>query len=369
MSGGTVGRGHRRAGDHPLLSIVVPTWEGSAEWLEECLASIVGQEGDVIPEVVVVLDGDAPSADAIAGRVLPAARRVRQPSRKGFAAAATAGLRAAKGDLVAVVNDDAVLDPGWAAAMIDAAARHPDVGFFASRVVSAADPDRLDSAGHGLTRWGEAFEIGAGCIDGPKYDHEREVFGAPASAAVYRRELIDDCRGFDTTLEAYLEDVELSLRARVLGFRCLYVPAARATHRGRASYGSAAERLLARNQLRMLARTMPRAALRSAAPAAVVHLGVETAYGLLRGQPGAVFGVADGVAGLRDAAAGRGAVLGRRRVSDDELLRALRTSEEHLRELGAGRAGLPRQARLAISAALSAWVDRRARRRAARTLW
>lgn len=350
------------------MTVVVPTWEGSADWLGDCLRSIRDQNTAESFSALIVFDGEVPRVQEIVYDVLPSARTVRQPARRGFATAATAGLRAAKGDFVAVVNDDVVLDPGWVAAMFEAAGRHPDVGFFASRVLSAADPGRIDSAGHGLTRWGEAFELGAGCPDGPEFDHEREVFGAPASAAVYRRELIEDCKGFDTTLEAYLEDVELSLRARLLGFSCLYVPRARATHRGGASYGSAAERLLARNQIRMLARTMPRAALRAAAPASVVHLGVETAYGLLRGRPGALSGLVDGMTRITAAIGERGATLGRRRTSDEELLRALRQSEERLRELGRSRPSLPRRARLGISSGLTAWVDRR-QDRLDRPLW
>jgi len=352
----------------PSMTLVVPTWEGSAEWLGDCLRSLRDQDCDDDLVVLVVFDGDVPSVQTIVHDVVPFARTLRLPARRGFATAATAGMRAAKGDFVALVNDDAVLDPGWARAMFEAAGRHPDVGSFASRVVSAADPNRIDSAGHGLTRWGEAFEIGAGCLDGTDFDEEREVFGAPAAAAVYRRELVEDCKGFDTTLEAYLEDVELSLRARLLGFSCLYVPSARATHRGRASYGSDAERLLARNQIRMVVRTMPRAALRAAAPATLIHLGVETAYGLLRGRPGAASGLVDGLTRVTASIGERGATLGRRRASDEDVLGALRASEERLQELGRSDPSLPRRARLAISGGLTRWVDRRVNR-LARPLW
>jgi GT2 family glycosyltransferase len=350
------------------MTLVVPTWEGSAPWVGDCLRSLRDQDTAESYTVLVVFDGDVPQVQEIVYGILPSATTVRQPKRRGFATAATAGLRAAKGDFVAVINDDVVLDRGWISAMFDAAGRHPDVGFFASRITSAASPDRIDSAGHGLTRWGEAFEIGAGCLDGPSFDQEREVFGAPAAAAVYRRELVEDCQGFDVTLEAYLEDVELSLRARLLGFSCLYVPAARAVHRGGASYGSAAERLLARNQIRMMVRTMPRAALRAAGPASLVHLGVETAWGLLQGRLGAASGLVDGLTRISASLGERGATLGRRRASDDELMSALRRSEDRLRELGTSDASLPRRARVAISAGLTRWVDRRARR-LHRPLW
>ena len=86
-----------------------------------------------------------------------------------------------------VLNDDARLEAGWVEAMLSAAERHPNAGSFASRIVREDAPQTIDSAGHGLTRWGEAFAIGEGLPDGPNFDEEQEVFGAPATAAVLRR--------------------------------------------------------------------------------------------------------------------------------------------------------------------------------------
>jgi GT2 family glycosyltransferase len=355
--------GHRQAGRRPVISVVIPTWEGSAPWLERCLAAVADQELDAAPEVLVVLDGPCPSVDAIIARVLPAARRLRRAEREGFAVAATAGLLASKGALVALLNDDAVPDPGWLAALLDAARRNPDAGSFASRVVRLDDPSTVDSAGHGLTRWGEPFNIGAGHPDGATYDVERPVFGAPASASAYRRELILDCGGFDREMGAYLEDVELSLRAQLMGFPCLYVPSARVGHRGSASYGARADRLVARNRLRLVLRSMPRNTLRAAGPAIPACIAASLLRGALGGGSGVAVlaGTIDGLRCARAALAGRSAALGGRRVPDAAIRGVLVDSERRLIELGQG-GGRWRRARARLAGLLGAWIDRREER-------
>lgn len=357
------GAGASYAGDAPLFSIVVPTWAGSRAWLHECLEGIRAQRTHV-PEVLVVFDGPAPDAQETTRRILPAARHLPFRDQRGFAAAASAGLRAARGRLVGLVNDDAVSQPDWLEAMADAAARHPNVGSFASRVLRADDPSVLDSAGHGLTRWGEPFALGHGLPDGPPFHEERAVFGAPACAAVYRWELLRDCGTFDPAFEAYLEDVDLSLRAQALGFSCLYVPAARVFHRGSASYGwgrgdGRAERLIARNRVRLLLKSMPRNTLRAALVPAVVSVLAETALRLATGRNGAatVTGTIEGLRDARAALGARGAALGGRRVDDATLDRVLRDAERHLQELGAGSGA--RTLRLRLAERLARRVDRR----------
>jgi GT2 family glycosyltransferase len=359
------GAGASYAGDAPLFTVVVPTWRGSLEWLGECLRGVRAQQTHV-PEVIVVFDGPADEARGLTRAILPAARHLPFKDPRGFATSASAGLRAAKGRLVALLNDDAVPQPDWLEAMADAAERHPDVGSFASRVLRADDPTVLDSAGHGLTRWGEAFALGHGLPDGAPYDREREVFGAPACAAVYRWELLRDCGAFDPAFEAYLEDVDLSLRAQLMGFSCLYVPAARVFHRGSASYGwgtgdGRAERLVARNRVRLLLKSMPRQALRAGALPAVVSMAADVGWRLLTRRHGAaaLAGSLDGARGARQALAGRPGALGGRRVDDERLRRVLSDAEGHLQELGGGRA---RGGRRALATALGRWIDRRERR-------
>lgn len=363
------GAGATYAGDEPLFSVIVPTWHGSMEWLGECLNGIRAQR-EHIPEVIVVFDGPAAEAQTLTRKILPAARHIPFKDRRGFATAASAGLRAAKGRLVALLNDDAVAQPDWLEAMAETANRHPNVGFFASQVLDAADPSKLDSAGHGLTRWGEPFAIGHRMPSGAPFHVERPVFGAPACAAVYRWELLRDCGTFDASFGAYLEDVDLSLRAQVMGFSCLYVPSARVFHRGSSSYGwgpdgdGTAERLIARNRVRMMLKSMPRNTLRASLAPGLASIAADLVWRAIPGRHGgsALAGTIDGLRQAREAIACRGPALGGRRLDDKGIGRVLSDAEDHLQELAGAGAG--RWTRLRMARALSRWVDQREARAA-----
>jgi len=363
-------RAMRFPAEQPEVSVVVPTHAGSAAWLGECLDAVARLEGPA-PEVLVVVDGPAPELSSLIREHLPAARQLRLSHNRGFAEAASAGLRSARGELVALLNDDAVPDRGWLAAMVDAASRHPNAGFFASRVLQRDAPHLIDSAGHGLCRWGEAFDIGAGAHDGDEFDRDRWVFGAPASAALYRRALLDDCGGFDTAMEAYLEDVELSLRAQLLGFPCLYVAEARVLHRGGSSYGATTgtgrdRQLSARNRIRLILRSMPAETLRSAAPAAALSIAASMTHSLLRGEAplAATVGTLEGLGNASDAIGERPVALGRRRVDEAWMRAVLRNSEERLHALGQqADAGHWRRGRATLTRTLTALVDRHERHR------
>ena len=86
--------------------MVIPTHEGALAWLGNCLDSLVAQEHAPAIECVLVLDGPAPEVASLARLRLPAARQIVLRRPRGFAGAANEGLRAARGDLVALVNDD-----------------------------------------------------------------------------------------------------------------------------------------------------------------------------------------------------------------------------------------------------------------------
>ena len=364
----SLGRGHRQPGERPVLSIVIPSHEGSTDWLGDCLTSVLAQDTPEVPEVIVVFDGDAPRATRLVRKLAPAARQLPLGRARGFAGAAAEGIRLARGSLVALLNDDATLEPSWITAMIAAADKEPNAGSFASRILRASEPDLLDSAGHGLTRWGEAFAIGAGLPDGPAWDQARFVFGAPATAAVFRRQLLRDCGGFDPGMEAYLEDVDLSLRAQVAGFPCLYVPEARVHHRGSASYGwgsggtGRAERLAARNRIHLLFKSMPRNTLRASAPAVLTSILADLAHrSLSRSHPtAALMGAVEGLRSARTSLQARPTALGRRRVDDEWIRQVLRGSELALVELASKpQAGRWRRSRASLSGFLTSWVDRR----------
>jgi N-acetylglucosaminyl-diphospho-decaprenol L-rhamnosyltransferase len=182
-------------------------------------------------EIVVVDQGVA--IDIPAGL----ADQVLRPGRNlGFAAGNNLGISAATGELVAPVNDDLLVEPGWAERLIAALAADPRAGSAQGVNLVLDRPDLADGCGIAWNRWWQAVQVGHG-KPAPGLEGEvSEVFGVSATAAVYRREALrevaPDGEVFDTRLGFYYEDVDLACRLGAAGWRALLVPAARALHAG-----------------------------------------------------------------------------------------------------------------------------------------
>lgn len=231
---------------------------------------------------------------------------VRLGSNVGFARAANAGLRSAAGATVVLLNDDTIPAPGFLAAL-DAAAAARGPGIYQPHIVLAAHPDRIDNTGHRLFPDGFNLARGRGRPDRPA---AAGAIGAFSGAAVlFTPEVIDAVGVFDADLEAFGEDVDLSLRAVRQGFAVRYVPGARIRHALGATYGRAGPRkvfLVERNRVRAAVRSLPTTALltmpawtgirlASLGIAAVAGRGV----GATAGPRGAAAAAAGTIAGLR----------------------------------------------------------------------
>lgn len=227
------------------VSVVIPTL-GRSPWLVQCLEALRREGGNAI-EIVVVDQGERP-ADLPGGL----ADRVLRPGRNlGFAAGTNLGIAESSGALIATVNDDAIVEPGWLSRLRAALEEDPGAAAVQGVNLLLDDPERADGCGIAWNRWWQAVQIGHGEKAPPPAPGTREIFGVSATAALFRREaLLAVSLGgevFDSRLVSYYEDVELAGRLRAGGFRALLVPAARARHAG-----SATGRTLNRERWRLI---------------------------------------------------------------------------------------------------------------------
>lgn len=142
-----------------------------------------------------------------------------------------AGIRHARGDLIALLNNDTEVSLEWLRSLFEASLRWPEAGFFASKMLRFDRRDVIDSAGDEFHTAGFAAKRGCGQRDGPDYAREQPVFGACAGAALYRRSMLDRIGLFDEDFYANVEDVDLSFRAQLCGYPCVYVPEAKVYHK------------------------------------------------------------------------------------------------------------------------------------------
>ena len=179
---------------------------------------------------------------------------------RGFSAAVNAALGASSAEYVALLTNDTETHPRWLEALMEAASAHREAGFFASKLVDFNDRRVLDGAGDVLRRSGLPYRLGHGEPDCGQYDETTFVFGACAGAALYRRSMLDDIGLFDEDFFANCEDGDLSFRAQLAGYRCLYVPESVVYHVGSATFGKrspTAVRLGTRNSLCLLVKNLP----------------------------------------------------------------------------------------------------------------
>jgi GT2 family glycosyltransferase len=242
----------------PRVTVVIPNWNGE-RFLYSCLGSLRQQSLEDF-DTVLIDNGSMDGSVTLVKRNFPEVRVLPLGENRGFSAAVNAGITASTNEYVALLNNDTEVDPGWLEALVEAADSCPEAGSFASKLVDFYDRRILDGAGDVLRRSGLPYRLGHGEPDRGQYDEPTFVFGACAGGALYRRTMLDSVGLFDEDFFANCEDGDLSFRAQLAGYRCLYVPGSVVYHMGSATFGKrspTAVLLGTRNSLCMLVKNLP----------------------------------------------------------------------------------------------------------------
>ena len=271
-----------------LISTIVVNWNRK-ELLRACLDSLARQT-NVRFETIVVDNGSVDESADMAEKEF-GALVIRNRENRGFCGANNQGIAAARGEYVALLNNDAEADAGWLVALRRAFDKYPSAGMAASKVLVWEDPSRIDKVGHLIFPDGQNRGRGFGALDRGQFSREEEVLWPDGCAAMYRKEMLDEIGGFDEDFFAYGDDAELGLRARIAGWQCIYVPSAVVRHHRGSTMGKGSVTRLAlieRNRVLLAAKLFPWSllwrnpyyfALRVAASVAIARRGEgDTAY-------------------------------------------------------------------------------------------
>jgi GT2 family glycosyltransferase len=273
-------------GDYPTISAIVPTWN-ALRFLPACIAALRAQLGPA-DEIILVDNASRDAAARWARRHAPDLRLLELPQNCGFAGGTNAGIAAARGELLLLCNDDALLEPGGVAALRRAISADPVAGAAAGVLTFSRRPQFVASAGIAFRRNGVAIDGYLGCSRSVLPTVPTAVFGASGGLALLRRTMIDDVGMFAAEFFNYLEDADMAWRMRLRGWSCRLAPQAWARHVYSASSGAGSsfkQFLLGRNRLRMLIRCLPAPLLRECLPAMLRYDLMALAYAALRGQP------------------------------------------------------------------------------------
>jgi len=232
--------------DAPLASVVVASRD-RADLLAVGLRSLLALD---YPSYEVIVVDNAPTTDATANLVqrvaqdAPNLRYVRE-DRPGLAPARNRGIQAARGEIVAITDDDVVVDRLWLAELV--------AGFRRTRNVAAVTgsilPLEIETPTQALIEqyWGlgkgferRIFDLDWYRVDSPLYPYSAGMFGSGANLA-FRASVLRDLGGFDPCLGAGTparggEELAIFFQILQQGYRLVYEPAAILNHRHRDDY-------------------------------------------------------------------------------------------------------------------------------------
>ena len=252
----------------PTVSVVILAW-GAEPILEEAVAAALASE-QIEVDVVLVDNGCTTDAVERSAR-LERVTVVRPGHNTGFAGGCNLGARHARGEYLAFVNGDAVVEPTALARLVAGLA--PDVGLASASLRLYDDPTTMNSAGNPVHFAGLSWAGGLG-EPASAHDQPTDIASATGAATVVRADRFAALGGFCEPMFAYCEDSELSLRSWQRGWRVVYVPDAVVLHRYEFSRNEQKFYLLERNRLFLLLTLYERKTLLVLAPAL---LGLELA--------------------------------------------------------------------------------------------
>jgi GT2 family glycosyltransferase len=242
----------------PLASIIIPNYNG-LRFLTPCLDALRAQ---TYPreqvEIILVDDASTDSSVAFVAEHYPEVKIVQLARNSGLAIGCNAGARAAAGALLVMLNNDTEVEPGWLAALVEAATANPQAGAIASKMLLFDRRDTLHNAGDLMGRDGIPRNRGVWQVDQGQFDDQPQIFGGCGGGVMYRRAAWEQADGFDERLFMYLEDVDLAWRLRLLGWDAVFAPAARLYHHLSATGGGTlASYYVGRNTIWVIAKDMP----------------------------------------------------------------------------------------------------------------
>ena len=212
-----------------IASVIIPNLNGKG-WLADSIASVWAQtEQDF--ELIVVDNGSTDESLDIARQYVgrPNYTLIENKENTGFSHAVNQGIRIAKGEYIALFNNDAFAEPDWLENLIRAAQADKRIFAVSSLMIRHFERELADDAGDYVTILGFACKRGDG-MKASRYARPCRVFSACGGAALYRKSILDEIGLFDENFFAYYEDVDLSWRANSMGYKNVYCPTAKCYH-------------------------------------------------------------------------------------------------------------------------------------------
>ena len=222
------------------VSVIIVNWNGG-DHLARCLASLREYGGESIDRIIVVDNGSTDDSLAAANDS-PGVTVIQTGENLGFGRACNLGSRQVSAEFILFLNPDAAITTGviGRALTFMTEASSSDVGICGVQLLEESGhiarscarfptPGGLCITALGL---GRVFRGSGMLMEDWPHDESRDVDHVIGAFYLVRRGLFERLEGFDERFFMYLEDLDFSLRARLLGWRSHYLADVSAFHAG-----------------------------------------------------------------------------------------------------------------------------------------
>lgn len=240
-----------------MISIVIPNYNGN-KYLKGCIDAIYNTHQ--IPFEIIIIDNGSTDSNYNWLKEYKNIYFKQLDKNYGFSRAVNEGVKQAQGKYVLLLNNDTEIYEGFIEELVRCIEKDPKTFSVCSQMIQYHRPSFIDDAGDEYNLLGWAYKRGDGqAVD--TYNKVERVFSACAGAAIYRKSVFEEIGYFEESFFAYMEDVDISYRALIHGYKNMYCPDAKVLHIGSATSGSKYNafkvRLAARNNIYVPYKNMP----------------------------------------------------------------------------------------------------------------
>ncbi|WP_286316839.1 glycosyltransferase family 2 protein [Romboutsia ilealis] len=217
-----------------MIDIVIPNYNGN-KYLKKCIDSLYSQTYCNFRIIIV----DNASTDSDYKWLNPYNNLIfkKLDENYGFDKAVNEGIKLSNSEYIVLLNNDTVAKENWLEELVTCIEREKNIFSVCSKMIMYNEKDFIDDAGDEYNLLGWTLKRGDGERIS-KYNKTEEVFSSCAGAAIYRRSILDKIGYFDEHFFAYMEDVDISYRAKIYGYKNIYCADAQIYHIGSATSGS-----------------------------------------------------------------------------------------------------------------------------------
>ena len=316
------------------VCIIIPSLQ-RPDLVEHCLASLSKLTYPREQLEVILIENAAPSQPPPLDFRGLTVRRILQRTNLGTTGSINQGASRTDSRHVLLLNDDVELEPAFLGLLTRALDENENLGFATAKLLNARFRQRLDGAGDAMLLGGGAYRLGHGDVDHGQFDEARPVLAGCGAAMLIRRSVFEELGGLDEKFFAYLDDVDLCVRAHLAGYRGIYVPAAVGYHVGSATLGGTVHpkivSWMTRNQISLLLKNYPLRVLLRLLPRIVVYQLLWFLLSLKRGTTLAyIAGMAGAASLLVPILRERRLIMKSKKLSNAQFLALLRQSEQQI---------------------------------------